>query len=67
VSREKNIVKIKVKVMWTDRHDLTSTVEVEAETAEQAEKIAYGICGEFFFDQGGQGNMPCPSCVEAVK
>lgn len=49
-----------VRTFWEGYPDLSSLVVVEST------KEAYGMCGEFFFEQGGHGNMPCPTEVEEV-
>ena len=52
----------KVKCAW-DKSDIESIIEIEAESEKAARVIAYGICGDFPFIQGGHGDMPMPDYV----
>ena len=47
------------RVRW-ENTELTSIVE--ADTIDEA----YGMSGEFYFEQGSSGSMPCPVSVEEV-
>lgn len=53
-----------VKCSWENHPELTSTFDIEASSIKEAVKVAYGMCGDFYFDQGGHGDMPCPTTVE---
>jgi hypothetical protein len=57
---EEELITVKnFRASW-ENTDLTATVP-----ADSAEEV-YGMCGLFYFDQGGKGNMPCPVYVEEV-
>lgn len=53
----------KFKAEWNDMRYEGITSTVEAESKEEV----YGMSGQFFFDQGGSGNMPCPDYVEEKR
>jgi hypothetical protein len=56
-----------VRVGW-DKTDRKSIIEIDdATTAEEAERIAYGLSGEFFFEDGGKGVMGHPQTAEVIK
>lgn len=64
---------MKIRVGWDERKDLTSIVNVmdgennDVEpTIDRAEEIAFGLCGEFTFEQGGRGLMGFPTVVQVV-
>jgi hypothetical protein len=51
---------MKVRVFW-EHTDLTSIVEVDNELE------VYGMSGEFWFEQGGHGDMGFPCDSEIVS
>ena len=58
---------MKVKVGW-DGTDRTSIVEIEdAASSNEAEITAFGMSGEFFFEDGGKGSMGFPQKAEAMR
>ncbi len=60
--------KYKVRVTWANRPDLSSVVEVEDEkNPKDAVRAAFGMSGEFYFEQGGRGTMGHPTDAEIVE
>jgi hypothetical protein len=51
---------MKARISW-DGTDLTAIVEVENEAE------AFGLCGDFFFEQGGHGKMGFPVDVQVIR
>jgi hypothetical protein len=54
-----------VKLSW-NHIPLTATLSVIAESEDEACKMVYGVCGRMSFDQGGNGDMPCPDSVSII-
>ena len=51
---------MKARLSW-EGSDLTSVVAVDSI------EEGYGLCGEFWFEQGGHGDMGFPSSVEPTE
>lgn len=57
---EESITVKNFRASWEDT-DLTATIPANSEAE------VYGMCGLFYFDQGGKGEMPFPVYVEEVE
>lgn len=57
----------KIRLFWDRYPDLTSIVEVEATSEKEAYSIVFGMCGTFYFEQGGSGSMGFPTDAEILE